>query len=217
MPNWCNQHLTVQGDKEALRRFVADAAQEDIEGNKSIGLNHFVPCPQALVDTMEGSYGDQDKQNELIEKQNENKINYGFATWYDWANVVWGTKWGACDVQVNSRIKSVSYGDQKQGEIEISFQSAWSPASGLIAGISMLYPTLIFAMWFDEESNAFAGWQIFKNGVIVAEHDYKVKPPTDEEYPDEDDWRDAYEVWQDEFTGQLAITLKQAIRSVHML
>lgn len=219
MPNWCSQYLTVQGDHKEIDRFVKEAQRIDANNKKSFELNCFVPCPQELVDTMEGSYGDEEKQKELIEKQNRNIQNYGFATWYDWANTVWGTKWGACDVQLNLRrtIKDKTKITDKHGVLEIQFQSAWSPASGLITGISMLFPTLLFAVWFIEESLAYAGWQLFKNGEVLAEHEIDPQPPSSEEITDENDWRDAYEVWQDEFTGLLAISVRRAIDSALML
>ena len=208
MPNWCSQYLTVQGDNAELSRLISETKTLDDEGKEFTSFNLLIPCPQELRDTMEGSYGDDEKQTALERQQQINLLKYGYKTWYDWACVVYGTKWGACDVQQNSKL---TLNDSK---IDYSFQSAWSPATGLLRGMSMLFPTLTFGVWFTEESNAYAGWLIFKNGETVAECDYEIQPPTDEQYPDEDDWREAYEVWQDEFTGALAIGLSEAMQSV---
>lgn len=208
MPNWCNQYLTVQGDNAELNRLIKETEKLDDEGEKFISFNGLIPCPQELTDTIEGSYGDEEKQKELEERQKKNLLRYGYKTWYDWACVVYGTKWGACDVYRNSEL------NPDDAKIDYSFQSAWSPATGLLRGMSMLFPTLTFGVWFTEESNAFAGWVIYKNGETVAEAEYEINVPTDEQYPDESDWRDAYEVWQDEFTGTLAIGLSEAMQSV---
>ena len=218
MPNWCSQHLTVQGDHRETKRFVKEAKGVNAKG-KFFALNSFVPCPQELVDTMEGSYGNEEKQKELIDKQNQNIKNYGFATWYDWANSVWGTKWGACDVELISQrvVKDQTKITDKHGVLKIQFQSAWSPASGLITGISMLFPTLLFAMWFTEESQAYAGWQVFKNGEVLAEFEIDPQPPSTEEITDENDWQEAYSIWQEEFTEALEISVEKAIKSVLML
>jgi len=209
MPNWCNQVLTVQGDHAELNRFDKETEKVDDKGEKFISFNDLIPCPQELTDTTEGSYGDELKQLELEEQQKKNLLRYGFKTWYDWACEVWGTKWGACDVH---KFNKESIPDKSR--IDYSFQSAWSPADGLLRGMSMLFPTLAFGVWFTEESNAFAGWIIFKNGETVAEEEYNIEPPTDEQYPDEQDWQAAYEYWQDEFTGSLAMGLSEAMRNV---
>ena len=208
MPNWCSQYLTVQGDNAELSRLISETKTLDDEGEDFISFNMLIPCPQELRDTMEGSYGDEEKQTALEKQQQINLVKYGYRTWHDWSCVVYGTKWGACDVQQNSKL---TLNDSK---IDYSFQSAWSPATGLLRGMSMLFPTLTFGVWFTEESNAYAGWLIFRNGETLAEYDYEIQPPTDEQYPDEDDWREAYEVWQDEFTGVLAIGLSEAMQSV---
>jgi len=214
MPNWCNQVLTVKGDNAELKRLKKETEKVDDKGEKFISFNDLIPCPQELTDTTEGSYGDEVKQLELEEKQKKNLLTYGYRTWYDWACDVWGTKWGACDVQQLSESVPDDSSFVDNSQINYLFQSAWSPADGLLRGMSMLFPTLTFGVWFTEESDAFAGWIIYKNGETVAEQQYDIEPPTDEEYPDENDWRDAYEVWQDEFTGSLATDLSNAMQSV---
>lgn len=207
MPNWCSQYLTVEGDNAELSRLISETKTLDDEGTKFTSFNVLIPCPQELVEAMEGSYGDAEKQKELEKQQQINLNKYGHRTWYDWACDVYGTKWGACDVQQNAELMP------DDSKIDYSFQSAWSPATGLLCGMSMLFPTLTFGVWFTEESNAFAGWVIYKNGETVAECDYEIQPPTEEQYPDENDLRDAWEVWQDEFTGVLSVGLSEAMQN----
>lgn len=207
MPNWCSQNLTVQGDNAELNRFVTDTTKMGDDGDFFVSFNHLVPCPTELTDTMAGSYGDEEKQKELEKQQAENVRKYGFKDWYDWANAVWGTKWGACDIYQNIETPSDNI-------LYYSFQSAWSPASGLLNGISMLYPTLTFGMWFTEESNDFAGWQVFKNGEVVQEYEIDPQSPSTEEYPIDADWQDAYEQWWETFTDELAKGLDEAMQNV---
>jgi hypothetical protein len=206
MPNWCNQQLTIKGDKAELNRFVLDTTTTDDAGDFFVSFNHLIPCPTELTETMSGCYGNDEKQKELEKRQAENVLKYGFKDWYDWANFVWGTKWGAGDIY--QTIKTPN-----DETLYYSFQSAWSPASGLIRGISMLYPTLTFGMWFTEEANFFAGWQVFKNGEEVEEYEIDPTPPNYSSFASDDDWQDAYEQWFEDMTDQLAKGLDEAMKN----
>ena len=77
----------------------------------------------------------------------------------------------------------------------------------------MLYPTLTFGMWFTEEANFFAGWQVFKNGEVVQEYEIDPQSPSTEEYPIDADWQDAYEQWWETFTEELAKGLDEAMQN----
>ena len=208
MPNWCYQNLTVKGDNAELSRLIKETEQQTDEGEKYISFNALIPCPQELTDTVEGSYGDEEKQKALEEQQKKNLLKYGFRTWYDWAEKVYGTKWGACDVSQHTELTPTS------SYINYSFQSAWSPAMELLSGMSMLFPTLTFGVSFTEESDAYAGWIILQNGETVGAEEYEIDSPTSEQYPDEDDWRNAYEEWATDFTDSLASDLSKAMQSV---
>lgn len=124
-------------------------------------LNHFFPTPLDLQNTVAGSMKEgSDEALALAKQEVSNMEKYGHKNWYDWNNANWGTKWGACDVTVNNLTSK---------ELSIYFESAWSPAGGLIENISGQYPELIFSISFTEESNAFAGWAIFHKGLVVHE------------------------------------------------
>lgn len=166
MPNWCYQHLTVTGPSDDLKAFRKSLNHKytDKEGKESevISLNHLYPIPQELQETVSGFMGKDENGNPtpeqvaLEKKQSDNIAKYGVKDWYDWANEKWGTKWGACDVDVTQ--------EPMRGQMNIYFESAWSPAIGLLKEISRLNPTLVFAVSFDEEANLFAGWSVFFAG-----------------------------------------------------
>jgi hypothetical protein len=135
-----------------------------------LGLNHLFPCPQELEDTPSGHFipdSDEDKKHKAREA--EMSAKYGYPNWYEWCNEVWGTKWGACDVQVTR--------EPKHGKMLIYFESAWSPALGLLAEISRLNPTLVFAVSYDEEANLFAGWSVFAGGGLMGQGDVSTDIP----------------------------------------
>ena len=100
-------------------------------------LQTFIPCPQDLLDTIAGSYGDPEQQAELKLKEAANLENHGFANWYDWCVANWGTKWdiGSEDGVVESDANS----------LVVSFDSAWSPPIGA-------FETLVDELGFEVEA-----------------------------------------------------------------
>jgi len=112
MPNWCNNGITLRHADPAM---IERAAKSD-------GLlMEFLPTPQALTETMAGSFGDEDKQRALELKQLENIRLYGAKDWYDWNIANWGTKW---DVNLDS-VNRVD-----ANTLQASFESAWAPPTG---------------------------------------------------------------------------------------
>ena len=67
MPNWCSQYLTVEGDNAELSRLISETTTLDDEGKEFTSFNRLIPCPQELQDTMEGSYGDEEKHKECMD------------------------------------------------------------------------------------------------------------------------------------------------------
>lgn len=118
MPNWCNNFVEIgHEDPEKIRALAK--AMEDGEF-----LNHVVPVPQELKDTMSGSYGDEAKQAELEAQTRRNIEKYGAGNWYDFCCSHWGTKWdvsceGTVDIHPDGTL------------VTASFDSAWSPPTGV--------------------------------------------------------------------------------------
>jgi hypothetical protein len=88
-------------------------------------IKQFFPCPEPLVNTIAGSYGDPDKQADLAKKEEANLLEFGYKNWYDWCVDNWGTKWD---------VTSEGNGDAEISEdgleVQLSFDSAWSPPVG---------------------------------------------------------------------------------------
>lgn len=211
MPNWCYNELEVHGETSELQR-LADATkttykdEETGETKEVIGLNHLFPCPEELSNTVSGWFGDSEEQKKLEDKQQENIKKYGHKDWYDWCYANWGTKWGACEFEWNSFT-------QEDGKVEVGaeyigayFQSAWSPAEGLIKEISKQFPTLVFSLVYTEESHAFAGCSVFRDGKLLAEEGEEPQMPEGvEELAEKDDMDEYYEAmsdWQTEYSDK---------------
>ena len=118
MPNWCSNGVTITHEDPAKISALAEA----MEAGKF--LNHIIPVPEALKETMSGSYGDPEQQA-LLEAQTKYNIEtYGYGNWYDFCVARWGTKW---DVDCQGTLSLSNDGLT----VEASFDSAWSPPIGV--------------------------------------------------------------------------------------
>jgi hypothetical protein len=109
MPNWCYNRITLRHEDPAMIERAANS--------KGL-LMEFLPTPQALIDTVAGSFGDEDKQNALLEQQARNVEEYGHPDWYSWNLANWGTKWDV-ELEVLERPDA--------NTLVAAFDSAWSP------------------------------------------------------------------------------------------
>lgn len=117
MPNWCSNVVTlVHKDRIMISRAVKSAQKDAL-------LNEFVPVPQALVDTTEGSYGDKLEQARLMALREGNVKTYGYSSWYDFAIGEWGCKWDISNGGDDYKIKKVDNGYS----VMLYFDTAWSP------------------------------------------------------------------------------------------
>jgi hypothetical protein len=114
MPNWCSNGVTISHEDPAKIAALAEAMRD---GNF---LNHIIPVPQELTDTVAGSFGDDERQA-LLEAQTKSNIEkYGYGNWYDFCVARWGTKWDvSCDGGVDVSDDGLT--------INASFESAWAP------------------------------------------------------------------------------------------
>ena len=100
-------------------------------------------------------------------KAYRNKNRYGYTDWYGWSVANWGTKWNAMDSSVS--------------ENKIVFDTAWSPASPVIAKLAGKFPDMtITHVWSDEDSGRHCGWTIYSGGR--EEDRYLAKDHTSEAY-----------------------------------
>ncbi len=95
MPNWCNQQLTIKGDKQERDRLVALVTTEN-----GYQLTSLHPCPPELMETVRGWTNDEDLQRQHEEQQQRNIDKYGYKDWYDWAYANWDSKWSDCDTEL---------------------------------------------------------------------------------------------------------------------
>ena len=174
MPNWCYNRMSVTGDRESLVKLTEAITRkhdpslaETTMGVEQVDydLSVLFPVPEELrISAMFfNTETDDPEYQELLKKYEANKAKYGHTTWYDWCLENWSTKW-------SPRIEEWTINDYPNGsEISAYYETAWSPADGLIREVSRQFPTLLFTVSSDEEGRSFSCVSAFSNGEMVAE------------------------------------------------
>jgi hypothetical protein len=160
MPNHCDNRLTITGDKEELKRFVFRTHK----GGNDYDFNYLVPLDPRASKEIRNERPDGTVQVFSAFSNAEDGFD-GYQNAID----VWGSKWGAYDIQPNGAWHEV-LDKEDYHDITFNYQSAWSPARGLIQRISKQFPTLAFGVWYTEEGMGFAGWELYKDGEEIAEN-----------------------------------------------
>jgi hypothetical protein len=174
MPNWCYNRMNVTGDRESLVKLTEAITRkhdpslaETTMGVEQVDydLSVLFPVPEELrISAMFfNTETDDPEYQELLKKYEANKAKYGHTTWYDWCLENWSTKW-------SPRIEEWTINDYPNGsEIYAYYETAWSPADGLICEVSKQFPTLLFTVSSDEEGRSFSCVSAFSKGEMVAE------------------------------------------------
>ena len=116
MPNWCDNQITITGDKSVIDKIEKIVREEE---KSDIGFLQFLhPMPKELEDTTSPS-SSADKPQPMVE---------GFDNWYDWRCENWSTKW---DVNEFYGVDRQHLNDSlDESTISFGFSSAWSPPIG---------------------------------------------------------------------------------------
>ncbi len=152
MPNWCSNKIRVSGPADAINEF-----SEWLDDGKAF-LSKINPTPKRLVETVSGFMGDPEEQKKLEEQSAANVKEFGYANWYDWNIANWGTKW---DVEADVQ--------QNDGEIGLTFDSAWSPPQRAIALLAEKFNDLSFYHAYVEVGMCFVGYDDYEGGVLIDE------------------------------------------------
>ena len=148
MPNWCSNDLTII--TKTPKQFTKLIQGITNNSDQPFDFNRIIPTPQELADS-----DSPNKKNpqEMIDK-------YGHADWYDFRCAKWGTKWNACDVELQL---------ESPTEVSISFNTAWSPPIPIIEAIAQKYPFADITFSYYEEGMGFAGEFVYSKGQLVSE------------------------------------------------
>lgn len=104
---------------------------------------------------------------------------YGMNNWYDWSNQYWGTKWNSVDACFSDN--------------NFYFETAWTPASPVVAELARLFPKAEFWFQYQEFGVGFCGVEVYQEGRLVYEMQGDIVQNwtlEDPDYCDEDELED---------------------------
>jgi len=161
MPNHCHNRVTFYAhhsdDEKKSREQIAKI--KAIFEDEAI-FTHFIPepdWPNTPLLTSDKHYGTKyGNDGELPVKEEDPWTRYVFKStgitdqrWYDWRLVNWDTKWDAYDVEVT---------DDDPDQLEVTFNTAWSPPEAICNAMRELYPDLSVSWFYDEPGCEIAGY-----------------------------------------------------------
>lgn len=155
--------------------------------------NNFNPdWPMELYEKLSKREVNAQEYLDMGKRYVDNYKKYGAVTWYEWCNANWGTKWNASDCDIY----------EEDGELNISFNTAWSEPEGIIdyfvVEVSPKYPDDRIEWSYSYEDSDDEYCTIIKNGdseteVTEADEDFDDYEELDDDYFD-----DAEEITDDE-------------------
>ena len=159
MPNHVECKLDVEGLEENFKAFINNFDEE-----KGF-FESYLPMPLEIRNTVSGTTTLEDGsflKNYI--KTDEGPIpipedfieRFGAPTWYEWAIMNWGTKWGDYDLKTEIQ--------HEWGYATFYFNTAWSAPIRGLETISKEYPTLEFKIRYIDEGDGFMGVSKVKNG-----------------------------------------------------
>ena len=160
MPNHCHNRVTFcpSGKNEASSLDQIETLK-DIFTGESI-FTQIIPepdWPNMPLLTSDAHYGTKyGNDGELPVKTEDPWLRYVFKStgitdqrWYDWRLLHWDTKWDAYDVEVV---------DDDPDNLEIQFNTAWSPPEAICHKIREDYPDVSVSWFYDEPGCEIAGY-----------------------------------------------------------
>ena len=164
MPNHCHNRVTIYGsgnDTEETREQIAKL--KDIFEGESI-FTQIIPEPDwantPLMSKDIQQYSFSEPRGKLGELPHYVDGAFGKSLrfqssgqqddrWYDWRLCNWDTKWDAYDVQII---------DDDPDQLEVEFETAWSPPEAICNQIREDYPDLSVSWFYDEPGCEIAGY-----------------------------------------------------------
>jgi len=148
MPNWCYNRVSVYSEntKDMDELF-------DIFNNEN-PFNALIPSP------VWSETPNEDGELPVLEEHKDADGKVLFTThkfpksgktddrWYDWQIQNWGTKWEPTDISV----------EQCDEELELTFNTAWSPPEDICRAIRNKYPDISVSWFYDEPGMEVAGY-----------------------------------------------------------
>ena len=152
MPNWCSNEVTIEGDAEQLLDLakVSGLLTKTGKLKRKPEFNFSAVCPCDHEPTL--------KAEAEFQKTNtqENRIS---AELFDWNRAHWGTKWSPGDDVFDVRMKN--------GVLQMTFDTAWSPPTGVFEHIVSRWPKLRVFVRYEEPGNDLSGEDSYYGDEVI--------------------------------------------------
>jgi hypothetical protein len=146
MPNWCGNEVQFDGSEEDIAKFKEECFT-DHKGVAVLDFSKVMPEPDYEQPKKDGTHNDG-VQTELSSVMPD---------WWNWRNDNWGTKWNLVPSHDGDL---TAYMTVEDGEdfIQLEFDTAWSPPSGIYEAITEKYPDISINWFYREDGMQMAGW-----------------------------------------------------------
>ena len=152
MPNHCTNEVTITfkdlEQKEAFRKWVDNGEDNPLD------FERILPYPKGIetvTDILSGK---------------KKKVVVGGEWNYEWCCENWGTKWNSYSWdQFESRWED----EYDEEYIDLRFETAWGPPTGILEKIHEKFPDLPYIRWFyRDEADMFCGYLDVDVGISNA-------------------------------------------------
>jgi len=183
MPNWCQNEVSIYGDKEDIEKLKAEVFTVDEDNDQPyLDFNKVIPMPKELADTTSPQRVVSDewirmrdliKANPSIQsiwvggkqiKDDEWSENYITKEQSEILKKTYGannwydwrvTNWGT---KWGIDGESIQFYDEDEDRIEIHFDTAWSPPNEIYQELRDKYEDIEISWFYREDGMQFAGY-----------------------------------------------------------
>ena len=157
MPNHCHNRVTFYSDNTEDVAKLKQIFEDESCFGQIIPEPDWPNIPLTQNDSSNWLHPKRGEVGELPVKVEEYGTSYRFKStdkpddrWYDWRLANWDTKWDAYDVVVT---------DDDPENVEIEFNTAWSPPEAICHALREKYEDTVAISWFyDEPGCEIAGY-----------------------------------------------------------
>jgi len=136
MPNWCANFIEVETTNSDLKAKLNAFAES--------GETLFATLAPMPAELLKADFPNTDPALAA-----RNVEQYGFATWYEFANETWGVKWDVAR-------EHVTIGGDCEHGFTLQFDTAWNPPIRFLELLSQFDGTVVRG-YYAEPGNGFAG------------------------------------------------------------
>ncbi len=183
MPNWCQNEVSIYGDKEDIKKLKAEVFTID-KNNKQpyLDFNKVIPMPKELEDTISPSnvvseefirmrdllFANHSIQSIWIGGKQIKQDNWGGRYMTERQSEILKKTFGA-DNWYDWRVTnwgtkwgidgdSIQFYDEDNDRIELHFDTAWSPPDEIASSLREQYKDIDMSWFYREDSMEFSGY-----------------------------------------------------------